>query len=162
MLALSACSHDVAQPDPTASGLATGSATPTATAPAPSVTATPSLPAGVPTSDPSPLATAAGDASPAAAVITLATQDPDTGGLLVGGYVDGVVEDGGDCSFDVTASNGRAIDVHTEGVENSGSTSCGSTVIPAASVPSGTYTVVLRYSSHGGTAASAPVTVTMP
>jgi len=49
--------------------------------------------------------------------------------------------------------------VRTTGIANVDSTSCGSALIDANNVRSGTYTVVLTYRNHEGEIASAPATL---
>lgn len=112
--------------------------------------------------EPSPAAPSDPKLLNASALITLATVDPDNGGLLVGGYVSGVTEDGGDCQYIVTSAKANPLTIHKDGVENNGSTSCGSTTIPKDLVPSGTYTVILKYLNNVGQVVSPPVTVDLP
>lgn len=69
---------------------------------------------------------------------------------MIGGFVSGVAEDGGDCQYIVDGANLEPVTVHTYGLENNGSTSCGSTTIPPSQVPPGTYDVTLRYVSATG------------
>ncbi len=131
---------------------ATPSTTPNSSSPAPSVdpgiTGQPSSPPSVPT------------LKGASAQVSLAAVDPSTGGLIVGGFVTGVLEDGGECTFAVTPPSGGAPQlVRTTGIANVDSTSCGTALIDASQVTSGTYTVVLTYRNHEGQVASAPSTV---
>lgn len=72
----------------------------------------------------------------------------------------GVFEDGGDCAYSATSSAGGApLSVHTTGVANVDTTSCGSTSIPKSQLRAGTYTVTLTYTNTHGTAVSTPMTV---
>jgi hypothetical protein len=98
----------------------------------------------------------------ASVLITLAAVDPDTGGLVVGGYVSGIAEDGGACRYVVTSGSGESLTVRKDGVENQGSTSCGSATIARSDVPAGSYTVILRYANDDGEIASDPVAVFVP
>jgi len=126
----------------------------------PSASAGPSLPAGIPTAPPSapkPSSSLVGSAR-----ITLATVDPVTGGLFVGGFVSGVVEDGGDCQFVITPTAGESMTIHQLGAENSATTSCGSVLVPAADVPSGDYSVTLVYANANGSLSSEAVAVVVP
>jgi hypothetical protein len=133
---------------PTPSTVPTQRTTPT---PAPTPTTTKPAPAKLPPVLPKLNATAS---------ISIAAVDRNTGELVVGGYVTGVFEDGGDCAFSVTGSaGGTPILVHTTGVANVDSTSCGSTSIPKSQLKAGTYTVALTYTNGGGTASSSSVTV---
>ncbi len=73
--------------------------------------------------------------------------------------MEGLVEDDGDCSYLIRRKGGADITAHTTGVANNGTTSCGSTVVPAAQAPAGTYTVILTYVNSKGSASSDPMTV---
>lgn len=78
----------------------------------------------------------------------------------MGGFVTGIIEDNGDCTFTANpASGGPSLVARTTGVANVDNTSCGSTTIPASQLASGTYDVVLTYRSDKGTVASAPLAV---
>lgn len=78
----------------------------------------------------------------------------------MGGFVTGVFEDGGECTFTVTPSSGSAPQyVRTTGIANVDSTSCGTALIDASRLTSGTYTVVLTYRNDEGRVASAPAKV---
>lgn len=159
VLATSACSGtEPSQPSTDASATAVVETT----SPDPTVRVTPSLAPGIPTASPTPRETSSPDTLNASARITIATVDTQTGGLVVGGYVSGVVEDGGDCEYVATASSGSAVSVHTVGVENSSTTSCGSTTVDPSLVPPDSYTVVLRYTNASGQVASDAVEVTIP
>lgn len=123
----------------------------------------PSFPAGIPSAEPIPpredaLAPQA-NLSPR---LTIASFDMDTAGVIVGGFVNGVVEDGGDCQYIITGPSGSQFVAQTVGVENVSTTSCGSTLIPAEVVPSGTYSVELRYVSDEGDARSDAISVRVP
>lgn len=163
MLASSGCTGANSEPDRSATSSA--NAIEATAAPAsidPTIPVTPSLPAGIPTADPPPKATPDPTTLDASVLITLATVDPDSGGLLLGGYVSGVVEDGGDCQYVITPNNGDSMTIHKDGVENNGSTSCGSTTVAKSLVPAGTYTVILRYANDAGQVSSEAVEVAIP
>lgn len=92
--------------------------------------------------------------------LTLASVDPNSGDVLVGGYVAGLVEAGGTCDFILTReSTGIEIVVSTTSVDNVDTTSCGSAVVKANRVVSGTYSLILKYTHKGGYASSAPVQI---
>lgn len=94
----------------------------------------------------------------ATAVLTISAVDTITGDVIVGGYVRGVIEANGTCLYSLTnTSSGSAVTVKTTGVDNADTTSCGSTAIPAAKVPSGKYAVVLTYTNATGSTSSSPV-----
>ncbi len=164
MLATSGCSGSDPEPDASASpDTVTMSATPSPTTPDPTVPIATSQAAGIPTAKPSPATTPDPTTLNASVLITLATVDPDTGGMLLGGYVTGVMEDGGDCQYIVTSSaSGSSLTIHKDGVENNGTTSCGSTTVSASRVPAGSYMVVLRYANDIGAVVSDAVTVDIP
>lgn len=160
VLALSACSWgDKPEASPSPSPSPTLQSPSPSPSPSPSVSAEEPLPAGIPTHEPGP---GAGEASALTAHLTLASFDLESGGMLVGGFVSGASQDGGDCEFVITPASGPAVTVHGVGVENGASTSCGSQIVPSASVPSGDYSVVLKYSNGGVTATSDAVKVTIP
>jgi len=163
MLATSACSGSDPKPDVSASSdIVTMSASPSPDEVDPTVPIATSQAAGIPTAKPSPATTPDPTKLNASVLITLATVDPDTGGMLLGGYVTGVMEDGGDCQYIVTSSQGASLTIHKEGVENNGSTSCGSTTVSPSRVPAGTYSVTLRYANDVGEVASDAVEVDIP
>lgn len=92
--------------------------------------------------------------------MSLATVDSSTGDLLVGGFVAGVIEDDGACTFTATPTNGgTSLVARTTGLANVDNTSCGSTTIPAAQLSPGTYAVVLSYRNGKGTVTSPALTV---
>lgn len=160
MLTLSACTREA--DDATESPVTVTETVPVTASPDttdPTTPVEPSLPAGIPTAKPSPAATAGPTMLDASAIITLATIDPDTGGLIVGGYVSGVIEDGGDCQYIITSSSGESFTTSKEGVANNGSTSCGSTTVTHSRVPGDSYTVQLRYVNDNGETVSDAVKV---
>lgn len=159
MFVMSACSVPTPSTPAEPSGDAVVSATPL---PTDSPTFEPTLPPGVPTVEPSVLEQPTSGLAGASALITIATKDPDTGGLLVGGYVTGVMEDGGECHFVVTAASGEVVDLLKSGVENNGSTSCGSATVPLSQLGTGPFTVVMRYVNSLGEVASEAVEVEIP
>lgn len=161
-LAISACSSNGAtvEPLPSHQPIHTVYVTPTAQ---PSEEAYPSFPAGIPTAEPTPPREDA--PAPQANLtprLTIASYDTDTAGVIVGGFVNGVVEDGGECHFIITGPSGSEFVAQTTGVENVSTTSCGSTLIPPEVVTSGTYSVVLRYVSDRGDARSDAISVRVP
>lgn len=137
-------------------------------APAPSATGV------APTTEPStaPSATAGtpdqgdgGQASAldATAVITIAAVSTLDGSAIFGGYVAGVIENGGSCVFTVSNAAVTPTTVATStGAANSDSTSCGSPSVPAGVIASGTYSVTLTYSNSQGSTTSDPVTMEVP
>lgn len=125
---------------------ATPSASPSTPSPSPSVTAST-------TSEPPNVPTIPG----AAAVVTLATWQSEPDVLLVGGFVSGVIEDGGVCKFTVSASDTGAVSsVEATGVVNVDSTSCGSHEVAAPTSQSGEFSVTMSYTNEVGTVSSSP------
>ena len=92
--------------------------------------------------------------------ISIASLDSFTGNFVVGGYVTGIVEIGGDCTFIVkNKATGAEVKATSTGIDNSDATSCGSVDIPGNKIPDGEYSVVLEYSNGTGSAASSPLAV---
>lgn len=78
----------------------------------------------------------------------------------MGGYVVGVFEDGGACTFTATPTGGGvSATARTTGAVNVDSTTCGSTVVPQGLLASGSYAVTLMYENAEGIATSAPLMV---
>lgn len=99
----------------------------------------------------------------ASSVVTLASLDPQAGTIVVGGFVTGVLEDGGACVFTVLANDtGDTREVRTEGAVNVDSTTCGSRELEKPHSPTNDYSVTLEYTSSLGTARSAAVVVEVP
>jgi len=166
MLATSGCSSSDPQPDamvtaPVSKSAVPSPPTPTADTASPSPSPSPSAATtDEPGDSPDTSAPAPVPSLPAVASLTRATIDPNTGDLLLGGFVDGIFEDGGDCIYTITGSAGGApLSVQTTGVANVDTTSCGSTYIPRDQLRVGTYTVVLTYQNDRGATTSDPMTV---
>ncbi len=133
------------------------SASPTPTV-APSEQPTPTPTTSPPRPNPEP--TPAKPQLDATATVSIATVDPSTGNLIVGGYVTGVFEDGGTCIFTVApATGGIPLVATTTGLRNIDSTSCGSTSFTPDRFGAGTYSVVLGYQNSKGSTASTPVSM---
>jgi len=99
----------------------------------------------------------------ASAVITIAAVSSLDGTVIFGGYVTGLVESSGACTFNVTDASGSSVAVATStGVANSGTTSCGSPALSAGTIESGAYSVTLTYSNDRGSTTSDPVELDIP
>lgn len=85
-------------------------------------------------------------------------QRDSTSNLTIGGYVDGVIEDGGSCTV-VLTKGGQEVSASREGLANAQSTACGSIVIEKAKIEAGNWSVVLRYSSKTSEGISDPVSI---
>ncbi|MCB2413604.1 hypothetical protein LGT39_12195 [Demequina sp. TTPB684] len=92
----------------------------------------------------------------ATVVITIATISGEPASILVGGFVSGIAEDGGQCRFVVTATDtGETASVEVPGSLNVDSTTCGSHEVFPPGSAAGEYTVRLEYSNDIGAASSA-------
>ena len=136
-LAVAACTADGVTPPPS-TGSASGSPSPT-TEPAASPPPTPSL----------------------EAVITVASVDVDGLHATVSGYVSGVIEDGGTCTFVLTGPAGE-VSEETTGIADRATTSCGAASIPIEALGSGTWSVRLGYRSETSDAVSEDTTLEVP
>lgn len=108
-----------------------------------------------PSSKPTPSPAPSREAS---ATIVIAGVDVDGLHVTASGSVDGVIENGGKCSFVFTGS-GDPVTVDSTGTADSSNTSCGSVKAPTDSFTPGTWSVVLNYSSKSITVASVPQTL---
>ena len=174
MLMTASCSSMEPKVDPTATSSESqasvvpalpspsGDSTSAEPSPSPSLTA-PNEPGDDPTTtSPPPPEREVASIPGASAQVSLVARDPATNGLLVGGYVEGLVEDDGSCTYVISRQGANDITASTTGVANHGTTSCGSTVVPAAQAPAGTYTVTLVYVNSKGSVSSSPMTVEIP
>jgi hypothetical protein len=80
--------------------------------------------------------------------------------VQVGGYVAGVVEEGGVCTLTLT-KGGRSVTGRTDAVADASTTACGAVTVPGDRVSAGTWQAVLSYSSagHSGTSDAVDVEV---
>lgn len=92
------------------------------------------------------------------ATIVIAGVDVDGLNVTASGSVDGVIENGGKCSF-VFTGPGDPITVDSTGTADSSNTSCGSVQAPIESFTRGTWSVVLNYVSASTTVSSLPQTL---
>lgn len=109
----------------------------------PSGTATSIAPGVIPTDkgeDSSP------EPSPVEAVVSYAGVDFDGLHASAAGYVQGVIEDGGVCTFTFSGLTDPIVQT-SEGIADSKTTSCGTVQVPLDQLPSGTWSVTLTYSS---------------
>lgn len=99
---------------------------------------------------------------PADAVMSFAGVDVDGTQVSAAGYVQGLLENGGSCTFTFTGL-GDPVTVTSEGVADSSTTSCGTVSVPIAQLPSGSWSVTLSYTSAAaGTLTSSALTVEVP
>lgn len=95
------------------------------------------------------------------AVIVFASMDDDGQTVSVSGYVAGVIENDGDCTY-VFTGPGSTQQVASTGVADAGQTSCGVAQLNADALSSGAWDVVLEYSSPKITTTSAPTVLEIP
>lgn len=127
-----------------------------------SVTDLPTSSTGGTSSPQTPRSTPVPSATPTA-VVTIAGVDVDGQHVSVSGYVNGVVEDGGVCTFTMTAETGKpSVVITSTGLSNATTTSCGTNQVPIGSFSRGSWSVVLDYRSLTATAESAPTTFEIP
>lgn len=106
------------------------------------------------TEDPEPI--------PLDAVMVFAGVDPDGTTVSASGYIAGVIENGGTCTFTFSGS-GPDVIVTSEGLADSKTTSCGTVQTQISDFTSGTWTAVLSYQSDKtGALTSEPLTVEVP
>lgn len=102
-------------------------------------------------------------ASTITANITIANVDTNGENVSVGGYVSGIVEDGGICTFVLTDSVTKAtVTVTGTGISNARTTSCGTHQSPIASFTKGSWTIVLSYKSDKASAKSSATSLEIP
>jgi hypothetical protein len=88
--------------------------------------------------------------------MTIAEFDQPTDTVVVSGYVTGVIEEGGACTFTITGP-GASVSLKTTGEANSTTTSCGNTQTSSSGWAAGTWNVTLTYTSGNRTATSSPL-----
>lgn len=95
-------------------------------------------------------------------VLVVASVDVDGKHLTASGYVQGVVEDGGTCTFVFTRQGSPDIKVDHEAVADRTTTSCGTVQPDATQFSRGSWQVTLGYVSNGKDYTSSPATVEVP
>lgn len=133
----------------------------------------PTTPAPVTSSSPSPSAPGGDDgavdpgapapAPPAGVAVTLtfAGWNATTASVEAGGYVSGVIENGGTCSLRLVRE-GTIVEVAGTAAADAATTTCDMLSVPVDRVSSGTWTAELTYTSTGATGTSAPMEVQVP
>jgi hypothetical protein len=112
--------------------------------------------------DPADVATDTATPTAAALQITFAGADDAAGGVVVGAYIGGLIEDGGECSLTLSG-NGQTVSVATDSVPDAAVTSCGQLLVPYAEIAPGTWTADVTYSSPAGhSVADARTTIEVP
>jgi hypothetical protein len=92
--------------------------------------------------------------------VTFYGWNPTSQEVQVGGYVGGVVEEGGVCTLTLT-KGGQTVTGRSEALPDASSTACGAVTVPGDEVAAGTWRAVLSYSSpaHSGTSDAVDVEV---
>jgi hypothetical protein len=93
-------------------------------------------------------------------VVTYYGWNPTAKDVEVGGYVEGVVEDGGVCTLTLT-KGGASVTATADASADASTTACGGVTVPGSQVSAGTWKAVLSYSSagHAGTSDAVDVEV---
>jgi hypothetical protein len=84
--------------------------------------------------------------------VTFAGWNAGAAQVQVGGYVAGVIEDGGTCTLTLT-KDGQTVTGRSEAVADASTTACGAVTVPGDQVSDGTWSARLAYESaaHVGT-----------
>ena len=98
---------------------------------------------------------------PVTATVASAHVD-DAGYLIADGYVSGVAEDGGTCSFTFWSEGGGASRLSSTGKSEGGRTACPAVDERIRTLWPGPYTAVLSYASDTTTAESEPFSFVIP
>lgn len=159
LLVPGACTLPTEAPGEDPSGTPTSLVTDPASAPATTGPSTPTLTPEVTSS------AGATDAAPpgqdlAGLDVTVTLAASDAASIELAGFVASVVEDDGECVFELTG-NGTAHRVVSTGLADATTTVCSASV-PRADLASGPWSVVLNYSSASGAGRSAAVTLDVP
>lgn len=85
-------------------------------------------------------------AAPKEAVIVFASLDVDGANVSVSGYVSGVIENDGTCTFSFT-DGATTVSATSVGIADRAQTSCGTVQVPIASFTRGSWTAALNYTS---------------
>lgn len=95
------------------------------------------------------------------AVIVVASVDVDGVNATASGYVGGVIEDGGECTF-VFAGETHEVEVASTGAADRATTSCGSVSVPVDQLAKGQWSVRLEYQSDDAEVVSDEITMEVP
>lgn len=92
------------------------------------------------------------------AVIVVAGVDVDGLNVTVSGYVAGILDEGGECSYSFVGMSTETSVVSTGHADRS-VTTCGSTQVPISQFTKGTWEVIMRYTASTGEETTSPPTV---
>ncbi|MFC5503394.1 hypothetical protein ACFPJ4_14190 [Lysinimonas soli] len=98
-----------------------------------------------------------------AAHMTIASVDVDGKNVTVSGYVSGIVQNKGTCTFIATSAATKAtVEIAGTAVSNVTTTSCGTKSEPIGSFSKGSWSVELRFASQDLEATSEPLALEIP
>jgi hypothetical protein len=119
-------------------------------------------PSAVSTSTPSPDQGADDESRPPVdVIITVARWSEESSRVEIGGYVAGLVEEGGSCTATLTLGH-RTVVVSGEAFADVSTTSCGDLVVTADQISTGAWSAVLSYGSTTHSGSSAHVSIGVP
>lgn len=95
------------------------------------------------------------------AVVSRASLSADGSTISAAGYVSGVTEDGRTCTFLFSTASGT-LELTSTSISDATTTMCPEVAAPAATLPSGTVTVVLTYTIDTTTLTSEPLALEIP
>lgn len=98
-------------------------------------------------------------------VLVFASMDLDGAHASVSGYINGVIEDGGSCRFEMVSADKTVRTVESTGAADRASTSCGVGQFPTTELSSGSWQATLTYQPVDKKlkpVTSAPETVEVP
>jgi hypothetical protein len=135
------------------SGVLAGCSMPQAAGPQGSSSSRPSQ--SKPPSSPSPTVTIQ-------PVLVVAAVDVDGKHVTASGYVQGVIEDGGTCTFSFARSGSPAVRVQHQAIADRSTTSCGAVQPEITQFSRGSWQVTLEYISDGKDYVSTPLALEVP
>jgi len=143
-------------PTPTSSAAPVGAETDFEdVSPTPTASIGPDPDAGEPVASDEPVVV---DGSDVDVSITYYGFDPVTERVEVGGFVAGIVEEGGSCTLTLSGG-GQTVTGTSEALADATTTDCGAVAVPGDELGDGTWQAVLSYSSADHSGSSAPVDV---
>ncbi len=116
--------------------------------------ATTTAPISPPPENPEDVATDTAVPTLAALQITYAGPDDAAGGIAVGAYVAGLIEEGGTCALTLS-KGGESATAESEALADASTTSCGQLVVPFSELEPGTWAAEVTYTSPQGRAVAA-------
>jgi hypothetical protein len=102
-----------------------------------------------------------GPATDTSIFLTRSEWDADAAAVYVSGYLEGVVEDDGQCTLTLT-KDGQSVSATKPGTSNVTNTSCGQLTVAGSELSTGVWTATVSYSSSTSSGSSEPVQVEVP